>query len=118
MSAGAEAERSAEDFLASGPRACAWPRRLKQGPVRMIAPAEMPAWVVHDDERLLVVNKPGDVVCHPSKDGPWSSLVGAVREFAKLEAAHLVFRLDRETSGLVVFAKDAKMASRLQKAVQ
>jgi 23S rRNA pseudouridine1911/1915/1917 synthase len=116
MSAGAAG--SAEDFLANSPRACAWPRRLKQGPVRMIKPEEMPKWIVHDDERVLVVDKPGDVVCHPSKDGPWSSLVGAVREFAKLEAAHLVFRLDRETSGLVVFAKDAKMASRLQRAVQ
>ena len=114
----AEGEPPAEDFLANSRRASAWPRRLKQGPVRMIAPEEMPTWIVHDDERLLVLNKPGDVVCHPSKDGPWSSLVGAVREFAKLEAAHLVFRLDRETSGLVVFAKDAKMASRLQKAVQ
>lgn len=113
-----EGEPAGGDFLANGPRACAWPRRLKQGPVRMIAPEELRAWIVHDDARLLVINKPGDVVCHPSKAGPWSSLVGAVREFAKLEAAHLVFRLDRETSGLVVFAKDAKMASRLQKAVQ
>jgi 23S rRNA pseudouridine1911/1915/1917 synthase len=31
---------------------------------------------------------------------------------------HLVFRLDRETSGVVVLAKDAKMASRLQTAMQ
>ena len=114
----ADAQDAAKDFLANSARASAWPRRLKQGPVRMIAPEEMRAWIVHEDERLLVVDKPGDVVCHPSKDGPWSSLVGAVREVAKLEAAHLVFRLDRETSGLVVFAKDAKMASRLQKAVQ
>ena len=113
-----DAEKPAEDFLANSRRASAWPRRLKQGPVRMIAPEEMGAWINYEDARLLVVDKPGDVVCHPSKDGPWSSLVGAVREFAKLEVAHLVFRLDRETSGLVVFAKDAKMASRLQKAVQ
>jgi 23S rRNA pseudouridine1911/1915/1917 synthase len=84
----------------------------------MIAPEEMRAWIVHEDERLLVVDKPGDVVCHPSKDGPWSSLVGAVREVGKLDAAHLVFRLDRETSGLVVFAKDGKTASKLQRAVQ
>ncbi len=114
----AEGDAAAEDFKANSRRASAWPRRLKQGPVRMIRPEEMPAWVVHDDARLLIIDKPGDVVCHPSKNGPWSSLVGAVREFAKLEAAHLVFRLDRETSGLVVFAKDAKMASSLQKAVQ
>lgn len=116
--AGGPAAEEARDFMANSARASAWPRRLKQGPVRMIAPEEMPAWVNYEDERLLVIDKPGDVVCHPSKAGPWSSLVGAVREFAKLEAAHLIFRLDRETSGLVVFAKDGKMASRLQKAVQ
>ena len=100
-------------------RACAWPRRRKeQGPVRMIAPEEVPAWIIHEDERLLVVNKPGDVVCHPSKAGPWSSLVGALREYARLPTVHLVFRLDRETSGVVVLAKDSKMASRLQMAMQ
>ena len=100
-------------------RACAWPRRPRtQGPVRMIAPEEVPRWIIYEDERLLVVNKPGDVVCHPSKAGPWSSLVGALREYARLPTVHLVFRLDRETSGVVVLAKDAKMASRLQVAMQ
>lgn len=100
-------------------RACAWPRReRKPGPVRLIAPEEVPAWIVFEDERLLVVNKPGDVVCHPSKAGPWSSLVGALREYARLPTVHLVFRLDRETSGIVVLAKDARMASRLQVAMQ
>ena len=108
----------AEDFHANSGRACAWPRRLKQGPVRMIATEEIRAWIVHEDERLLVVNKPGDVVCHPSKAGPWSSLVGAAREYTALPVMHLVFRLDRETSGIVVLAKDAKMASRLQTAMQ
>ncbi|MBI4623752.1 MAG: RluA family pseudouridine synthase [Verrucomicrobia bacterium] len=84
----------------------------------MIVPAEVPAWIVYEDARLLVVNKPGDVVCHPSKAGPWSSLVGAVREYARLPTVHLVFRLDRETSGIVVLAKDAQMAGRLQIAMQ
>ena len=107
-----------EDFHANSLRACAWPRRPKQGPVRMIAPGELPGWVVYEDARLLVVAKPGDVVCHPSKAGPWSSLVGAAREYTQLPVVHLVFRLDRETSGVVVLAKDAKMASRLQTAMQ
>ncbi len=99
-------------------RACAWPRRpRKPGPVRMITPEEVPGWIVYEDERLLVVNKPGDVVCHPSKAGPWSSLVGALREYTGLPTVHLVFRLDRETSGVVVLAKDARMASRLQVAM-
>jgi 23S rRNA pseudouridine1911/1915/1917 synthase len=83
----------------------------------MIASAEVPGWVVYEDARLLVVNKPGDVVVHPSKAGPWSSLVGALREYAKLPTVHLVFRLDRETSGIVVLAKDPAMASRLQSAM-
>jgi 23S rRNA pseudouridine1911/1915/1917 synthase len=100
-------------------RACAWPRRRKvQGPVRMITPDEVPAWIVYEDEHLLVVNKPGDVVCHPSKAGTWSSLVGALREYAHLPTVHLVFRLDRETSGIVVLAKESRMASRLQVAMQ
>lgn len=98
-------------------RACAWPRRVAQGPVRMITPEEIKSWVIYEDARLLVVNKPGDVVCHPSKAGPWSSLVGAAREYTGLPTMHLVFRLDRETSGVVVLAKDAKMASRLQTAM-
>ena len=78
----------------------------------------MRSWVVHEDERLLVVDKPGDVVCHPSKHGPRSSLVGAAREVAGLATVHLVFRLDRETSGIVVLAKDPRTAGRLQKAMQ
>jgi 23S rRNA pseudouridine1911/1915/1917 synthase len=99
-------------------RACAWPRRLKQGPVHMIEPGEFPSWILHEDDKLIVINKPGDVVCHPSKAGPWSSLVGAVREYGALAASHLIFRLDRETSGIVVFAKTPEVASRLQKAMQ
>jgi 23S rRNA pseudouridine1911/1915/1917 synthase len=108
----------ARDYLI---RACAWPPRLgppREGTVRMIAPEEIPSWILYENDRLLVINKPGDVVCHPSKAGPWSSLVGAVREHTRLPTVHLIFRLDRETSGVIVLAKDARMASRLQKAIQ
>ncbi|HYP15583.1 MAG TPA: RluA family pseudouridine synthase [Opitutus sp.] len=107
--------QSLDDFSR---RACAWPRRVKQGPARLITSDELRSWIVHEDARLLVLAKPGDVVCHPSKAGPWSSLVGAAREYTALPTVHLVFRLDRETSGVVVLAKDAKMASRLQVAMQ
>lgn len=102
-----------------GGRACAWPPRpQKTEHVRLINPDELRAWLVHEDADVVVVNKPGDVVCHPSKAGPWSSLAGAVRTELGLASAHLVFRLDRETSGVVVMAKTAAMASRLQKAMQ
>ena len=99
-------------------RACAWPRRIHQGPARIISREELVSWIVHEDERLLVFNKPGDIVCHPSKAGPWSSLVGAAREYTGLPTVHLVFRLDRETSGVIVLAKDPAMASWLQVGMQ
>jgi len=94
--------------------ACAWPRRIMEVRARLIAPDEFRSWILHEDEQVIVVNKPGDIVCHPSKAGPRSSLVGAVREYSGLDVSYLVFRLDRETSGVVVFAKTPAVASRLQ----
>jgi 23S rRNA pseudouridine1911/1915/1917 synthase len=106
-----------EEIIAG--RACAWPRRPKTpARIRLIDPREVPGWILHEDDQLLVVDKPGDVVCHPSKAGPWSSLVGALREHTGLPTVHLIFRLDRETSGVVVLAKTSAMASRLQTAQQ
>jgi len=100
-------------------RACAWPPRpQREEHVRLISEAELRGWIVHEDDEVVVLNKPGDVVCHPSKAGPWSSLVGAVREGLGLAQVHLVFRLDRETSGVVVIAKTPPVASRLQRAMQ
>lgn len=83
-----------------------------------ITPEELRSWILFEDDRLLVVNKPGLVVCHPSKHGPWSSLIGACREFLGVDRLHMPSRLDRETSGVVVFAKDAKAGSLLQRAMQ
>ncbi len=83
----------------------------------LVNPADVPGWVVFEDERLLVIDKPGWLVVHPSKNGPWSSLAGAVREVFKLDKVRMVYRLDRETSGVVIFAKDETTGSRLQKAV-
>jgi 23S rRNA pseudouridine1911/1915/1917 synthase len=87
-----------------------WMRRHAQGAVHKIDAAALARWVLHVDERIIVLNKSGELPCHPSKDGPWSSLAGAVREYFGATAAHLVFRLDRETSGVVVFARDEAMA--------
>lgn len=83
----------------------------------LVDPAELPRWVLLDDERLLVIDKPGWLVVHPSKNGPWSSLAGAVREVFKPDAIRFIFRLDRETSGVIVLAKTEAMGGRLGKAV-
>ncbi|MFZ5493998.1 MAG: RluA family pseudouridine synthase [Verrucomicrobiota bacterium] len=83
----------------------------------LVNPAELPGWVLSDDERLLVIDKPGWLVVHPSKNGPWSSLAGAVREGLGLETIRFIYRLDRETSGVVILARDEATGSRLQKAM-
>jgi 23S rRNA pseudouridine1911/1915/1917 synthase len=83
-----------------------------------ITPEEIARWTLHHDDHLLVIDKPAFVLCHPSKHGPWSSLVGACREVLGLARLHMPSRLDRETSGVVVLAKSVAMASRLQTAVQ
>lgn len=79
---------------------------------------ELESWIVYQDESVLVIDKPGLVVCHPSKHGPWSSLVGALRESGLLGKVHMVYRLDRETSGVMVFARQPQVATRLQTAVE
>jgi len=84
----------------------------------LVTPEELRGWILFEDERVLVVNKPGAVVCHPSKHGPWSSLVGAAREYTGLDVLHMPSRLDRETSGVVVFAKERGLGSQLQRAIQ
>lgn len=71
--------------------------------------------LVHEDDALLVVNKPAGLVCHPTKAGPTSSLIGRLRLHLGLEShPQLVNRLDRETSGLVLCAKTADAARELR----
>lgn len=83
----------------------------------LLTESQLRSWVILENDQLLVFNKPGWVVCHPSKNGPFSSLVGAAREVFDLGKTHLVARLDRETSGLVILARNALMARTLQMAL-
>ncbi len=79
--------------------------------------SEFPSWIIYEDDNFLALNKPGWLVCHPSKNGPLSSLVGAARVYLGADVLHLVSRLDRETSGVVLLAKNHATASIAQKAV-
>jgi 23S rRNA pseudouridine1911/1915/1917 synthase len=74
--------------------------------------------IIFEDDDIVVVNKPGWFVCHPSKRGPWSSLVGATRELLGLDTIFLVGRLDRETSGVVLMAKNQPAGRSWQKALE
>lgn len=84
----------------------------------LITPEELSRWTVERTPDWLVVNKPAGVVCHPSKHGPWSSLVGAAREWLGESVLHMPSRLDRETSGVVVLVRRRNLASAMQRAMQ
>src|SRR6266581_1681265 len=70
--------------------------------------------IIHEDENLLVINKPADLVCHPTKGDAYSSLISRVRLYLGSSEAHLINRLDRETSGLVLVAKSLAVARELR----
>ncbi|HBY60218.1 MAG TPA: RNA pseudouridine synthase [Solibacterales bacterium] len=82
-----------------------------------ITPQELEGWIMERRGDVLVVNKPPSVVCHPSRHGPWSSLVGACKEYLGVERLHMPMRLDRETSGLMLLAYSHDAGSRLQRAM-
>ena len=73
--------------------------------------------ILWEDDHLLVVNKPADLVCHPTKDGPLSSLIARVRTYLGSDEGRLVNRLDRETSGVVLIAKGPIVAAELGRLV-
>jgi 23S rRNA pseudouridine1911/1915/1917 synthase len=71
--------------------------------------------IIHENAELLVINKPAGLVCHPTKDGPLSSLIGRVRLYLGAGSRpHLINRLDRETSGVVLVAKTDAVARELR----
>jgi 23S rRNA pseudouridine1911/1915/1917 synthase len=69
--------------------------------------------VVFEDDDLLVVDKPGTMACH-SSDRP--TLAGWLRDRG-LAMPRLINRLDRETSGLVIVAKNERAGTILGKQV-
>ncbi len=72
--------------------------------------------IVHEDADLLVINKAAGLVCHPTKTDARSSLAGRLRLYFGAEAKiHLINRLDRETSGLIVVGKTVDAARELRR---
>jgi 23S rRNA pseudouridine1911/1915/1917 synthase len=75
-----------------------------------------PPQVVFEDEDILVVDKPGGMVCHSAQRPEYGSLVDWLREYG-VTPPRMINRLDRETSGLIVVAKNERAAKILGKAV-
>src|SRR5690606_28242771 len=76
-----------------------------------IPPQPVSFTVVHEDEDLVVIDKPPGLVVHPTKDYREHTLANGLvyRCTARGEAhaVHPVTRLDKDTSGLLVIAKHA-----------
>lgn len=70
--------------------------------------------VIHEDDDLLVVNKPAGLVCHPTKGDERSSLISRLRLYlGPGSEPRLINRLDRETGGLVLAGKNPATAGEL-----
>jgi 23S rRNA pseudouridine1911/1915/1917 synthase len=74
---------------------------------------DIPLTILHEDQDLLLVNKPAGMVVHPAHGNPEHTLVNALlyhtrRGLSSGEAVRpgIVHRLDKETSGLLVVAKN------------
>lgn len=90
-----------------------------------IAPEELPLDVVYEDEDLIVLNKPKGMVVHPAPGAAAGTLVNALLAHCKglsavggVERPGIVHRLDKDTTGLMVVAKNDAAHHALQKQIQ
>jgi 23S rRNA pseudouridine1911/1915/1917 synthase len=95
--------------------------RIPPLPPLRVEPESIPLDVLLETDDVLVINKPAGLVVHPAV-GHWTgTLVGAVlnyapevRETGEDERPGIVHRLDKDTSGLILVAKNAVAQRALQ----
>ena len=77
-----------------------------------------PVRILYEDQDLLAVNKPSGIVTHPSgrhyRDTLSNQVYWYLRQKGEAVTVRSMGRLDRETSGIVIFAKNKTCAARLQ----
>lgn len=81
-----------------------------------LKPQEIPIEVVYEDDDIIVVNKPKGLVVHPANGNPDGTLVNAIMAMCKESLSGIggklrpgiVHRLDKDTSGLLIIAKNDK----------
>jgi 23S rRNA pseudouridine1911/1915/1917 synthase len=77
-------------------------------------PEEIPLTIIHEDASIIIVNKPAGMVTHPAYGHNTGTLVNALLYHTRAELAStgdplrpgIVHRLDKDTSGLMVIAKN------------
>ena len=90
-----------------------------------IIPEDIPLNIHYEDDTILLINKPAGMVVHPGSGNPNGTLVNAVAFHLKqqnpnldeneLSRFGLVHRIDKNTTGLLVMAKNQKAMSDLAK---
>ncbi len=88
-------------------------------------PRPLPLDIVYEDEDLLVINKAPGMVVHPAPGHSEDTLVNALlAHYPALQASDsglrpgIVHRLDRDTSGLLIVAKNARAQAALVEQIQ
>ena len=78
--------------------------------------------VVYEDDYILLVNKPSDIIIHPDDKTKGKTLVKIVANYNKEKGINrkvrYIHRLDKETTGLILFAKDFLSEAILLKELQ
>ncbi len=94
--------------------------RLPEEPDSTIPPEDIPLEILYEDDALVVINKPPDMIVHPGKGNYRGTLAGALQfHFDELSDAAgklrpgIVHRLDRDTSGVLVVARDNQVHHKL-----
>ncbi|MEG2723543.1 MAG: 23S rRNA pseudouridine(1911/1915/1917) synthase RluD [Acinetobacter sp.] len=82
-------------------------------------PEDIPLDIVYEDDDIIVINKPVGMVVHPGAGNVTGTLVNAILHHyprsAELSRAGLVHRIDKDTSGLLVVAKNLEAQFSLSK---
>lgn len=96
--------------------------RLPDEPDDSIEPEDLPLTILHEDEWLVVLNKQPDMIVHPGRGNTRGTLAAALQfhfdrlsDAAGQHRAGIVHRLDRDTSGVIVVAKNNQVHGRLSK---
>lgn len=82
----------------------------EEAPSKSIAPVQMPLNILYEDEDLMIINKPADTPVHPSVNNHENTLANGIMYYFTSRNIPFVFRcinrLDRDTSGLLIIAKN------------
>lgn len=93
----------------------------QQAQVNQIIPTDIRFEVIYEDEDLIVINKPPFMPVHPSRTHGKDSLANTMTYYFKQKNQDIIFRcinrLDRDTTGLTIIAKNRISAALLSQQV-